>query len=451
MCLADEFSRRALRRISVIFGVAAYVSFIAWFYTYVADRFIAVQGYGIKEVEATVLGGSLVLAVLPAVLLPARGKRASALLLWILYLMHVVPSVVVFPFLADVDTSRTWVWQAFLCGSFILTIVVASLPVAPFKIARTSPRLFFIVVSGAAIVLLATIFLAFGIDIRMSLLTQVYEQRAEFIERIQTGPALVGYAVVLTGYWLAPVLILTGLRYWKRRRVSAIIMVLWGGISSGYIYSVAAYKSIALVFVVVAACWWVYHNKAFSATTLLSYMGGLILVFSALRYICDVGFPFDHLLRRALIVPGMNAGYTFDYFSTNSLVFGAHPPSIVSSVYYGTDGSANAGFLAAAFPRYGYLGVLATGFVAGCVLWMVDSVTRRTEFAFAAAMFLMQAYAMANSALPTVLVSYGLSLGILTALILPRRLDRDGTDRGLAVGQEQRPQSERSERQGTAS
>ncbi len=415
-------TRASLRmRVGIILMAAIYAVFVGRYYAYVADVFHSVKGFTFRAPPLLVSAVGVIVAAAPALFLPTSSERTSSAPLWFLYLLSYVPGVVVAPRALFIDYDTLVGWQCLLLSGFFCTIAWNYFPRRKFRVRTLSLRQFTLMLAAVWVAFVASIYYAFGANIEFASLYDVYGRRSEYASVIQSGYGLVGYIVIWSGYWLAPILLLCGVRIWSEKKLLGIALVGMGLMLSAYVYLVAAFKSIALGFVVVLTFWWIYRRRRFSAQKLFFALFGLIVFAYLLHRFTDFDFLADHLLRRLVISPGMNSSFYFDYFRVNPGSPGVSPANLIASIYYGTNGSANADYLAAGFQVLGVAGPIAAGLLCGFVFWLCDCTSRDIDFPFASSMLILQSYALANTALPTVMVSYGMLASILTLAILPRK------------------------------
>jgi hypothetical protein len=128
--------------------------------------------------------------------------------------------------------------------------------------------------------------------------------------------------------------------------------------------------------------------------------------------------------RRIFFMPSVASQIYFEEFSSAPLYFWsssflsgfytpplsyASPPFQIGSVIFGgSEVSANANFLADAYANGGGIGLMAIGALAGLLLWFLDSVSANADIEVSVPLVAVPAFALANSALPSVLFTHGL-------------------------------------------
>lgn len=419
--------RSALRAIfagkfALVTCAALYSLLINLTYHSISLIFSDVQGFTYKSSSTFMMILSSLVSALPALYLPARSRRVSSSILWIIFYTFYIPAISLAQHIITRDPFEMLGWMALLLIGFTITCTGHYLPVKNLKRIDIGYRGYFLFLISIWFIFVLITYINFGMSFNFSSLTDVYDQRADFKSQLaSSGSSFAGYVIILSGYWLAPAMLLSGIYFNKLRLRYGWWLIFLGIFLSAYIYSVAAFKSIALSFVLVLAY-----------ARLLKMPGGVggkvsfslfaVVFFSwLLSSLPFLEFIAHHLVRRVFLVPGMNASYFYDYFTKWPDYAALAPPQAVSIFYYGTSGSANAGFLAAGYASAGAVGVLFAGATGAVALWVANIVTNRTPFVLAGAGFFMQSYALSNSALGTAMISYGFVFVILTFYLCPFR------------------------------
>jgi hypothetical protein len=137
---------------------------------------------------------------------------------------------------------------------------------------------------------------------------------------------------------------------------------------------------------------------------------------------------------RVIMVPGLLTGFYYDFFSTNPKVMllhsvfswaGTYPypvryPVLIAEYYLNTvDGFANANFLADAYANFGIPGMFAFSLLLGMVLWVLDSLCEGMDLRYAASLSILAFFTLANSALLTGLLSFGILFLLLVLWLHP--------------------------------
>ena len=160
--------------------------------------------------------------------------------------------------------------------------------------------------------------------------------------------------------------------------------------------------------------------------------GAFALAMVVIGIFDDTNPVFAHWYRRAFVVPGIHTNLFYNYIG-NSISEGyPNMPSVVSHLYYGTDGSANSGLYGDGLARAGFIGAAFTVLIFGVLLKTMDAVTTNIPSSLSTAFFLPTAYALSNSSTTSVILTYGAVVSLFCAYMLNEYLRRSkvGTHTG---------------------
>lgn len=418
-CRVTDFSE-SYRVGATLIVVTAYVVFLSFYIEVITTHFDALPGYDrYHDSQWYMVCFSYLLAVIPSPFLSVQNGRVSSSILAVVYYLFYVPAQVVAQYMVRGRDEDIVAWNVLLFAGFCLSIAWTRMPTIKIQRPSVSIRWFVVVSIVAWLLVILTITSVFGIDLKFTSIYDVYGVRAKFVEALSNGPLLVGYLVLIGGYFLSPFLLIVGMWLLSTRHWSGIALVLLAMCLSAYIYTIAAYKSVVFGMLAAAA----YVVVARGKMNIMTKLGLIIGLASAASWVMasvlGLDFAWYHVVRRALIVPGMDSSFYFDYFRHNIVENSALDAQLICKLYYNSNCSANAGFFAAAYGAYGALGVLSVGSVFGIMLWLIDTLTRQVPYGIAAGCFFMQSYALSNSALGTVMLSYGLVLMMLALYFMP--------------------------------
>jgi len=398
--------------------VFIYILVIVLSFERICSIFSTVQGYQCESssIFLYIFNGLLLVAL--SSILPVTDKRVSSVFAWLLFYFHVTPSVLFFSSItgANFFESMVFIVPVLISCTFLFMVSRAKLL-----------TILFVRIPGRVLDLsIIFIFLAFSVLIVQNLglkldapsITDVYGVRADYKKSVSN---LVSYIVVLSGFFLSPVLIVLGIyKFGQNQRCLAALFFFMSFSLSYLIFSSAGFKSIAFMpLVTFFGCLFFLKVRYFGLALNFAFLG--LLVFSwTLIFLFDFGIVLDHWVRRSLVVPGMNVAYFYEYIDFNGVSRDIHYPSVISKTYYGTDGSANSGFIGDGVSRFG------TGFFWINILLVLfyvkipDVFSRRYASPYIAALFISSAYALSNSSITTVLITYGFIPLVIFCLLFQR-------------------------------
>ena len=233
----------------VVFLVLAYVGVLHYAYVQdIAPIFTYLQ-YGYRAPDPFYYGAAIGMAIVLALLLPRHIERPSHLIVWVLYLIAVLPGVIVpqiSPALSQVEAFQLALWVA---GCFLPVVLFGTRQALRgfIPLVKMSQRRWWLLI-GALWLVLTTFVIAYaGIKLTLPSFEDVYGVRGDFRVTESSDPAL-AYVVPLLDKVIDPLMIIRGL--WYRRWTWAAA----GTLGQVYLYSQQGSKTaiLAPVAIVVA-------------------------------------------------------------------------------------------------------------------------------------------------------------------------------------------------------
>ena len=362
------------------------------------------------------------IAALPAIWIPVPARRASTIVMWVVYLLGYLPAVVLPPFLgAELGTVLRL--DLALLASMAIVALILRVPVPRIDVRPLSATTFtrMLTVTG----ILGVLYLVAGFGVHgLPNVADVYGTRDAFKSAVGGVPGA-GYLIGWATGVIYPLLMAWGI---ARRSWSLVILSV---VAQLLVYSVTGYKatlfSIAFVPLVYLAV--SYFRRSFG---LLAAVGvPAILVLSALP---AAGNTALGLASRMYVLPAQLTYYYYEYFSIHpkfelshsflrwfsTQPYAQEPPDLIGSVYFpGTGTHANAGLWADAYANFGVAGILAFSVVFGLVLWAADGVSRNRDMRIVGALLGVAALAINSGALFTAILTNGVALALLLILFMP--------------------------------
>lgn len=424
--LADD----ALHRMGWLTGVAVYAVLLQAGYVLVVEPSFSYMGYQIHSRDPLLALLGTLLALLPAVLAPARLDRPSAVVAWMLFFIVHVPTVTI-PFWSLADAARYLPYALMQTAVFSLLMTVPAwprwTPAAGRRLPVLSSGLRALLIAGPVLVLLAMVVAGFGLRMPDLSLAYAYEARGEFAEQAAGTGRLATYAVGWLGLVAVPMLIAGGLA-WRRPLLLVPALLL-----QVYLFGLTGYKSLFFAVFLAIGAWFLVHSGRRWALLLSWAVAGMVLAAAGWSTATGDLVPMSMFIRRLLVTPGLLTGAYFDFFALREPVLWSHSlfsdwvtyplpepyTTLISLRYlYGAEGSANVHFLTDAFVNLRYLGMLLVALIASGVLWLADSLAVRLPRGLASAVIVVPCSALANSALNTSLMTHGILLALLLLFLL---------------------------------
>ena len=429
--------RTALRRpplAQTTAGVAllalAYVATLSYVYAFHIAPVFGYLGFRYRPPAADYACYVSTLVVVLAVALPRRLTRPSSVVLWLVFVMAVVPSLVVPQISEVVPQDEALRLALVIAGCFGFLIWGAGhrtsglFPVLDLTPSTVLTAL--LVASGLIYVyLLATV----GLSLRLVSPAAVYDLRADFKSDLG-GTPLLGYLVPLQGNVINPALILIAV--WRRHRLLLVAAVLGQLVLfSGTGFRTLLLSAPALVAVIVLFRLRPEPSGAsFVLGALVVTVAGLVLD----RLIGTIAWT-SLFVRRLLLYPGLLTAAYVSVFSDRPKALFAQSffspfvdypydeevPTIVGRVFLGDSGtSANANLFGDGYANLGIAGIAVETFVLLVLLRLMDSASRGLPVAISGPLFVMPAITLSNSSVLTSTITHGIAAAIILAACLPR-------------------------------
>lgn len=403
------------RTILLASAAALWVFYGVLIYT-VCDFFSWVDGYD-RCVAPDVFELALfaIFAAAPVLFLPKKVVPIS-ILLWLIYLMNVLGSIILLPIIqVNVSFALKVLFAAIILVSFYLLCLMARIEVKQINLFNVAPRLYItiLLIFNASVTLY--IINANGYSFELASIYDVYKVRQDFKDAVaEQGGRAVVYAMLIGGYSLAPLTLLVGFYFLRRYPFASIFLLISSAMLSLSIYSAAAYKSV--VFAPLLSLLFYFGLRKGGSVNNFLRLWVLIFFAAYLLYFFDFNVNvFVHWIRRVFFVPGLNSIYYLEYFGMTSFGYGQEAPLLISQEYFGENGNANAGLYGNGIAVAGVFGIFRNILVIGMYIFAFKSLAPRGADRLVVAAIVPFAYALSNSATTASLVSYG---GFFTLLLL---------------------------------
>jgi hypothetical protein len=418
-----------MSKLRTICAVAAYVAALVWTYAVIVVPFYGYSGFELLWPSTVQIALMFVVSGIPAIWLPISLQRPSRFVVWWLYLVVYVPTVVVSSLSPKFDPELVFTVQTtMLC---VLAIVAIGTRIKPAIISQaTRARSIFwpllsIVIGG----FLAIILINSGGNVMAGVmalgsgLSALYDVRESFVGNEGPLASAVAYIVPLLGDALNPFLIAYGIT--RKRWLPGVV----GIIGQAVVFGMTGQKSFLFSVGILLAAYFVSGRRRSFATALTSGLAVVVVVAGAIDLAQKGSAVSGVVTRRAILVPGLLTSSYFDYYSRTPYVYFKNgllkgftteevtaPALEVGTEYFRRPGlSANANVFAEGFAQAGLPGVFGFTLLLIIFLWVYDSVALTADIRLATMLISMQAYVLGDTSILTGLVTHG---GILTALLI---------------------------------
>lgn len=434
-----DAAQQKVSRLGLLAGVVAYITALHFAYVaFVSPRWL-LSGLIYYPADDGSLIAAHLLAFVPAIGLAVRASRAADVVLWVLYTIAFVPTILIPQFVLGTG----WALMPFnlvLTASFGLMLCQSRLPVAAISSPIRSKQLHVVLSVSVAALLLAVILVTFGVRLELPDLADVYDVRDYYSETVSAAGRLAAYAVGWSGSAANPMLVALGMALGARWLMAAGIL---GELA---IFSVTGFKSLLFSGPLVVPL--AFALRARQRHFGLWVIWGLTaLIVAACLAQATTGWTLlaDLFVRRLLVVPGQLAGYYVEFFSVNPTYGLSHSvlgwlnddpypqnqARLIAYVYFGHPAaSSNGNLWADGFANFGLPGVAAVSVLALFMLWAMNAISVGRPLWVSGSVLATASIGLTNSALLTSLLSHGIGAAMLLVVLIPRTDPGTNSNRG---------------------
>jgi hypothetical protein len=412
----------------VVLGTLSYVGTLHYIYAeHIAPQFAYLQ-YAYRSPDPGNYGIVVGIVVVLALSLPRRLTHPSHFIVWVLFIVTVVPTLTVSQYAPALDTSESFELALWAGASFLLIALLGTRqPLRGFLPQVVVRRETF----WAAIFVALNLYvvLSVGVNLDLPSINDVYGVRDEFRQESTPYPAL-DYVTPLLATVVNPFMMVRGL--WDRR---------WLWFAAGifgqlYLYAEEGDKTALLSPVALMTAFLLLRRPRPAAASAALFAAPILAVTMLVADLLTASNDWTSLMvRRLLVTPGLiTIGYVqvFDdiekanlahsiFSSWLSYPYRLEPPDLVGAEFFGDPTThANGSWIADGFANFGYPGMLAASFVVVLLLWAIDDATRGLPVGAASLLFLIPAMTLAESAVLTAILTHGYFAAIVLSVLAPR-------------------------------
>lgn len=371
----------------------------------------------------------LVLVLVLWAITPQWMAKPSALVIWMLYLVVVVPSLVLIPTMPNLDQPvRVSALVSVTIGYVVLVLAARALDLGRVSWTGLEYGTFRLVLFGVGGCLFLLVAASFGVGSGITSWGEMYEARAEFAFS-QTGSSAISlYSLSWLVKIISPLMIALGVttRDW--------LLLAFGLGSQLLAYSISPNKlNLFIALVVIAVALAVKHSRGRSLSLAWAAFGmTLFASIIPLLFRTPGNEFFSSTVFRTLFIPTQTAFYYYEYFSTNpkGLFSEALPilpnpyqqpiSEVIAQTYSSTTtGSFNAHLWADGSANLGLIGVGLVSLVLAILLLTLDKIAAGKSLLIPIIVLIGPALALTNGSLSTALLTAGLLLAFPVILLAP--------------------------------
>jgi hypothetical protein len=410
-------------------GACLYVYSFHTAYTVYLARYWDWWGFHSYPKEPREFVIAFAIASLPSIWLKSKADRPSMLFMWVIFVVIYVPSIVVsYNISNNPNLELSLLWIFLLAGFAIMAFIIECAPIGIRRINLPRKHSTGLLV-GFGLFFFVIILAVNGRHINIFAFTDVYKQRA-IAGKVESS------AIASYGYWwlsvaLLPFGLLWGLHYrkWLLAITCFMAQIVMFGVAGSKLAGLTAFATPFLYFAA--------KKKIASFGVFFIWLFALIVAgatFFAQSGQGIAGIVISTLLGRTLGVPGLTTLQYYNFFEINPHTYWSHinfiglfvdyPYSmplhyLFGSRLYGSELlSLNANFWATdGVAAFGLIGILLISILAGITLRAIDEASRHMPGCLTVAWALAPAMALSNIGLFTAILSQGLGVMILIAMI----------------------------------
>lgn len=368
---------------------------------------------------------SYIILIFIGLLIDISKNNLSTLLINLLIIFILVPSGTIFSYNRAADHLPFLIMNLFI---ICLIIAAKELP------GRTATDLrqpvkhmrFFVLISLA---LTAVIVAQFGLPKSIPGLSNVYDIRAEYLEK---STRIYSYIIVWLTNVFCPLFIVAGLISKKHR------LTLLGLFISLLMFSLTGHKTMVLSFFLI---FWIVSGLVIAGErNMVFYVGSLsaviLLLLTIDANVSEVPWLTSIFIRRAFFVPGLLFYYYNNFFHHSPLDYWSQyfpfrlfmhssynePISkVLGRYFFNENTNANVNFLGDAFANGGYMGYLVIFIAMLALLYMLNKITDGKDIYMSLAVVLFPFFMLTNTGFIPIFMTHGMLVSLVILYFLPKK------------------------------
>lgn len=437
----------SVKRIGLlIVSLSAYAALLHWTYENKISPLFSLLGLRYRDPDPTFYAAALLLAIFVGCFLPVRLRKPSDFVVWVLYVMTCVPSILVPQYARVITPWASMELGLVVAASFLLVILLSdrgpgiALPRLP-----VPAHILWLALGVISIVVYAYMAYVTGLSVRLIGLTDVQPTRFAYQDAIAaSGPAL-AYLIGVQGNVINPLFMVRGVysHNW--------LMTTAGVIGQILIFSATGYKMVILSVPVSFAVSLMFRRPGapFGRSTINGTVAAGLIALLADRIAGASEYTLVFVGRLALIPGVLTAAHVLVFAGRAKAEWGysflapfvhypysTSPAMLVGAEFSGNSRTAaNASFLADGYANLGYPGIFIEAFVVVLLMWALDGAAKGLPMKATCVILLVPSIALVNTSVFTSLITGGCGFAVLILMMLPREgwgMDR-GTSRGSRV------------------
>lgn len=410
-------------------AVVAYAFVLHWVYVTLISPAFSYLGFRYVEPDFEIVMLSVIIAIFTTLFLPRKVEKASAIILWLLFVVTVLPTILMAPY-----TGYLGAGEAIGLGVVVsLTFAGVALGTRgtnrPLRLA-VAPTGFWLVLILFSLITYTLLAVTHGLSFRFVSFLDVYNVRDEFNED-SAGVGLLSYLIFTQANVVNPVIFARGI---YTRRPLYVVFAIVGQI---VLYSGAGFKTMILAIPawIIVAILLRPRRKPFDGLTLTWAVTAMMLVTALVDQLSNSISLTSLLARRFIVTPGVLTSAWVDFFSKNPQThlsysilapwldypYPLRPPNIIGQYIANQPTmAANANLFADGFGNFGWAGIVGAGVVLLVYLRLLDRASVGLPIGLVGVVVTLPAITLSNTSILTAMFSHGLVAAFVLLALYPR-------------------------------
>lgn len=390
---------------------------------------------------------AILLVFMLAYFLPARLKKPSDIIVWILFVMTGAPSILV-PQYADVISQKasTELGIAVACSLLLVILLADHGPRLSLSRFRPSSRIVWLALILFSVVVYGYMFQTVGLSIKFISLTGVQSTRFAYREAIASHGTLLAYLIGTQGYVVNTFVMARGM-YTRRW-----FLAFGGAIGQMLIYSITGYKMMILSIPAALGILFLFRrsDKPFGRLIIDGTVAvGILALLADVTRGAGQYYTFTVVfIARLMLIPGaLTAAYVHFFDGSQKAEWGysflsrfvdypysSSPAMLVGEQFSGdAKVAANVSFFGDGYANLGYLGIAIEALVIVALLWALNAAAEGLPMKVTSVVLLLPALGLANTSAFTSLLTGGCAVAVVVLFAIPREGWEPSAERATGV------------------
>ncbi len=413
-------------------GVAAYGLALYLSYAYLVSPTFSYLGYRFSPPQPLLELVAWLAATLVAVAMPRWLNRPSAVILWIIFVITVVPAIFMAPYVDLLNTGQAL--TLILVLALVYTLVALGTrrrkPFTAFRV-QVSPGVFWLIIAVFSLVTYVLLAVTVGLSLHFVSILDVYSVRAGYVSRL-SNDAVLSYLVQAQSTVVNPLIIANGIqtRRW--------ILVAIGILGQALIFSDTGYKTVLFSVPALILFAVLYFRRPEPRASILLFGATFVIaVAAAIDGLQHSAIWTSLFSRRFLLTPGMLTSAYVSFFQSHPQThlsysilsrwvqypYQLKPPNVIGEWLANAPTTAmNANLFADGFENFGWFGLVGAGAVLLIYIRALDRAAAGIPASATALILIMPAISLSNASILTSMFSHGLVIAFVLIAIAPRTI-----------------------------